>query len=81
MVRKDAVTGCFNQKSSKVYDVLEKAGFKHQTYALNSGLPLPCAKAVIDSVISFDKTKCSYFAHQMASLYEREMFALIEENK
>ena len=78
---KDAVTGCFNQKSSKVYDVLEKAGFKHQTYALNSGLPLPCAKAVIDSVISFDKTKCSYFAHQMASLYEREMFALIEENK
>ena len=70
--------GTFNQKSSKVYDILLQAGFDKNTYALKSDSQLPSAHEVTHSLLDFDKAKCFSFAKKMQDMYVDEMTALLK---
>jgi len=74
---KDSVSGQFNQKSSKIYDILLKAGLETNTYGLRSGLSLPDTQEIVDKVLSFDRQRCSLFAQQKAAEYEQAMRDII----
>lgn len=70
---KDAVTGRFNQNSSKIYDILKKGHFEKNTYALRSGLPLTPVLDIIKKIKSFDKLSCKDFSLKMAESYHIAM--------
>lgn len=72
--------GGFEQESSKVYDVLSKAGFESLMYALHSDLPKPSPIEVISKILNFDRNKCSEFSRSMEATYEQEMNSLIIRN-
>lgn len=69
--------GHFEQKSSKVYDILLKAGLEDYTYALKSGMPKPTADAIFEYIKLFDREKCAEFSKKMQHFYEEEMCNLI----
>lgn len=75
---KDHLGGTFNQKSSKVYDILLQAGFDKNTYALKSDSQLPSAHEVAHSLLDFDKAKCFSFAKKMQDMYVDEMKVLLK---
>lgn len=69
--------GHFEQKSSKVYDILLKANLEDYTYALKSGLPKPSAETIFERIQLFDKERCANFSIKMQTIYEEEMCKII----
>ena len=65
----DAVTGHFDKKSSKVYDILEMAGFEDFTYALNSDYDLPDENIIMNNLYSFSREKCKLFSNRQSKLF------------
>lgn len=73
----DAITGQFNKKSSKIYDILVSAGLEWNTYALNSGEELLETKRIIDKILTFDKSKCKLFSDNMTETYMESFESII----
>jgi len=71
-------SGQFVHKSSKIYDVLKLAGFENNRYALRSGLSIPEANQVVDSLVSFDKEKCQTFANKKNVDYQTAMTYILK---
>ena len=69
--------GKFISKSSKIFDVLEQAGFENNTYALRSKFQKPDAKQVVKLLISFDKNKCGFFANLKREDYQAAMLDIL----
>lgn len=67
----------FKPKSSKIYDILEKAGFLDNMCfypQINKLKP----KDVVDKFLSFDKEKCSNFSNQMQNNYNIGMDTVLK---
>ena len=73
----DDVTGQFNKKSSKLYDILAFAGLEGNTYALNSGEELFETKRIIDKILTFGKSKCKLFSDKMTETYMESFESII----
>lgn len=66
---------CFvNRKSSKIYHVLEQAGFLENHFsALNYWVSRPTPQCVLDKIIHFNKEKCALFADCYYKKYQTMM--------
>ncbi|MBR6962969.1 MAG: polysaccharide pyruvyl transferase family protein [Prevotella sp.] len=65
----DAVSGMFNQKSSKIYDILKKASLEDYTYPLQGRSTIPSKERVVGYLLSFNRTRCVCFAENMYKNY------------
>lgn len=67
-----------NKKSSKIYDILDLAGFINQRVTL-AGIhkKLPSPQVVVDSLVNFNVAKCREFAHQQIQRYNKMMEDII----
>ena len=65
--------GSFVQQSSKVYDILNKAGLESNTYPLRGNVPLPSSDNIIGFLMNFNKDNCNAFAQAMLTNYETAM--------
>lgn len=72
---------CFvNQKSSKIYHILKKAGFlSNRVSSAGDFFSCPSAKEVFDKIVSFDRIKCSQFVQSYYKEYEQMMRNLCEK--
>lgn len=75
----DAVTGKFIQQSSKVYDILAKAGLEDNTYALRDSRKKPDEKEIVQYILDFSNGKCKCFSDIYNSLYNKSMYNIINK--
>lgn len=69
---------CFvNRKSSKIYDILDRAGFLENMVSVHSGYKRPSPDLIFRKIEKFDKDKCAVFARNYYSIYEKMMDDLI----
>lgn len=71
------IHGSFNQKSSKIFDILKKASFENYTYPLRSHSTMPSIVGVVDSLLSFHRAQCVSFADSMYTNYMDAMSDLL----
>lgn len=69
----DSITGKFNQKSSKIYDILAIAGFEKNTYSLYCGEKVPDIITIKNKLFSFDRDSCAFFSHERSEMFMEEM--------
>jgi hypothetical protein len=77
----DAEDGAFLAKSSKVFDVLQRAGLENYIFLLKSGRELPSAATVLSQVLSFDVSRCLSFSSLMQDRYVEAMKRVMSRNK
>lgn len=67
-----------NKKSSKIFDILERAGFQNNRITL-AGIQkqLPSPKSVLNSLITFDKEKCKRFSELQTQRYNSMMESIL----
>lgn len=70
-----------NEKSSKTYDILHRAGFpEYRTTILGRKVRFPSPEGVLDRLINFDVDKCRRFSTQQTNRYNLMMQELLQFN-
>lgn len=67
----------YHTNSSKTYLILQRAGLTTQLFSYYSYKPKPSPKAVIHSILNFDKNKCKLFANSYQQKYEESMLNIL----
>lgn len=72
-----------NQKASKIYHILERAGFDdfRISIARKFGYDPPAPDHVLNKLVSFNKASCSLFAEQMVNEYKQMMTEIMDKLK
>jgi hypothetical protein len=63
----------FSINSSKTYLILQRSGFTKQLFSYHGHVLMPSSKGVVESVLKFDKDKCSKFSDYYQKQYEKGM--------
>lgn len=67
----------YDKKSSKIFDILERAGFPGNRVNVTTYLSkIPDPNTVFDVITTFDREKCGLFANQWYWKYEKMMNAI-----
>lgn len=72
------VWSVFKPESSKIYDILEKAGFL-DNMCFYSKINRLKPESVVEKFLAFDKRKCEQFSKQMLDEYNKGMNSLLTE--
>ncbi|GHV04240.1 hypothetical protein FACS189416_2140 [Bacteroidia bacterium] len=67
-----------NKKSSKIYNILERADLLDNYYNIYSFAKKPSPKTVFSKIMSFDKKKCTKFALKQSKLCELNFKTVID---
>jgi hypothetical protein len=66
-----------NEKSSKIYHILDKAGFLYnRTTTLGKNYIFPDVSKVLEAVRNFDRAKCENFSEKQSIEYNKMMKSL-----
>ena len=67
-----------NEKSSKVYDIIEKSGFPDNRISLmGKGYKCPKPEYILSKIVGFDRERCKHFSHRQIDEYEKMMNNII----